>query len=375
MTPNKSALFLATGDIGMNRENPDSIFDGVREVLDKGELVFGQLELCLTDKGSPAAQCRLPMRCHPSGGGAIKRAGYDVISFATNHCMDWGREGFSDTLDVLKRNGLNVIGAGEDIFEARKPYIAEINGAKVGFLGYNSILPQDYYATEDRPGCAPLRGHTLYEQIEHDQPGTPCRIHTFPHRGDLNAMLEDIDALRPKVDILVMSFHWGLHFIPAVLADYQRDIAYAAIDRGADIILGHHPHILKAIEVYKGKVIFYSLGNFALDTPDKFDSNVTKRKSHEAIKNLNPDMAKGGRIMPRDSYKTIICRADIIDGQLKNVGFIPVLIDEGSSNPRVLSPEEPAFNEVVDYLRQIGEDQGIYTGFTPKGDYVLITEG
>jgi len=160
-----------------------------------------------------------------------------------------------------------------------------------------------------------------------------------------------------------------------VLADYQRDIAYAAIDRGADIILGHHPHILKAIEVYKGKVIFYSLGNFALDTPDKFDSNVTKRKSHEAIKNLNPDMAKGGRIMPRDSYKTIICRADIIDGQLKNVGFIPVLIDEGSSNPRVLSPEEPAFNEVVDYLRQIGEDQGIYTGFTPKGDYVLITEG
>jgi len=371
MTVNNSALFLATGDIGMNRENPDSIFDGVREILKRGDLVFGQLEPCLANKGSPAAQCRLPMRCDPAGGGAIKKAGYDVISFATNHCMDWGREGFFETLDVLKRNGLNVIGAGKDIFEARKPYIAEINGTKIGFLGYNTILPQDYYANEDRPGCAPMRGVTFYEQVEHDQPGTPCKIHTFPNRDDLKAMLQDIDLLRPKVDILMISIHWGLHFIPALIADYQRDVAHAAIDHGADIILGHHTHILKGIEVYKGKAIFYSLANFALDAPDKFDKEVTQRKSHEAIKNLNPDMAKKGRIMPMDSYKTIICRADIVDGKLKNVGFIPVSIDE-SCDPHVLSPEEPAFDEIVKYVRDISEDQGIHSEFVRDGDYILI---
>ena len=90
----KDFVFLATGDIGMNRENPSSIFDGVRDTLNKGDLVFGQLEPGLASVGTPACQSRLPMRGDPKGAGAIREAGYDVISFATNHCMDWGREAF-----------------------------------------------------------------------------------------------------------------------------------------------------------------------------------------------------------------------------------------------------------------------------------------
>ena len=188
--------------------------------------------------------------------------------------MDWGREAFYQTIGVLKEEGMQVIGVGKNIDEARTPTIIEIGETKIGFLGYNTILPQDYYATKNRPGCAPMRGLTVYEPIEHDQPGTPCRIHTFPHREDLQNLLTDIRKLRSQVDVLVLSIHWGIHFVPAVLADYQRDVAHAAIDAGADIILGHHTHILKPIEVYKGKVIFYSLANFALDPPQAFTEDA-----------------------------------------------------------------------------------------------------
>jgi hypothetical protein len=367
----KDFVFLATGDIGMNRENPSSIFDGVRDTLNKGDLVFGQLEPCLASVGTPACQSRLPMRGDPKGAGAIREAGYDVISFATNHCMDWGREAFFQTIDVLKKEELRVIGAGKDISEARKPAIVEINGTKIGFLGYNTILPQDYYATKDRPGCAPMRGLTVYEPIEHDQPGTPCRIHTFPHRDDLKQLLEDIRMLRKQVDIVALSIHWGIHFIPAVLADYQRDVAHAAIDAGADVILGHHTHILKPIEVYKGKVIFYSLANFALDPPQAFAENLDQQDQHQEMMKLNKDWKNSKKKMPEDSYKTILARMTVCGGAIQKVEYLPVLLDD-DSNPHLVKQEDTAFLEIVRYMEEITENQEISTRFTVDGDAVVI---
>ncbi|MCJ7836518.1 CapA family protein [Cuneatibacter sp. NSJ-177] len=367
----KDFVFLATGDIGMNRENPSSIFDGVRDTLNKGDLVFGQLEPCLASVGTPACQSRLPMRGDPKGAGAIREAGYDVISFATNHCMDWGREAFFQTIDVLKKEELRVIGAGKDISEARKPAIVEINGTKIGFLGYNTILPQDYYATKDRPGCAPMRGLTVYEPIEHDQPGTPCRIHTFPHRDDLKQLLEDIRMLRKQVDIVALSIHWGIHFIPAVLADYQRDVAHAAIDAGADVILGHHTHILKPIEVYKGKVIFYSLANFALDPPQAFAENLDQQDQHQEMMKLNKDWKNSKKKMPEDSYKTILARMTVRGGAIQKVEYLPVLLDD-DSNPHLVKQEDTAFLEIVRYMEEITENQEISTRFTVDGDAVVI---
>ena len=232
-------------------------------------------------------QSRLSVRCDPARAKAIKDAGFDVISFATNHCMDWGREAFYDTIDALNNQNLLCICAGKDIFEARNSLIIKRYDTKVAFLGYNSILPQGYFADERRPGCAPLRGFTIYEQIEHDQPGTPARIHTYPHRDDMKALIADVKKAKEEADIVVVSAHWGLHFIPSIIADYQRDYAYAAIDAGADLILGHHSHILKPIEVYKGKVIFYSLANFALDPPHKFaEGGVLSGKSY-GVRNLS----------------------------------------------------------------------------------------
>lgn len=370
----KETIFLATGDVGMNRENPDSIFDGVRDVLQTGDLVFGQLEPCLASVGSPACQCRLPMRGNPAGAGAIRRAGYQVMSFATNHCMDWGREAFYQTIQVLRQEEMQVIGVGRNLAEARKPVIVERDGMKIGFLGYNTILPQDYWATPDRPGCAPMRGLTVYQPIEHDQPGTPCRIFTFPHPDDLQNLLEDVKALRPQVDVLALSIHWGIHFVPAVLADYQRMVAHAAIDAGVDVVLGHHTHILKPIEVYKGKVIFYSMANFALDPPQAFAENLDQQSQHQEIMKLNPDWKKSKKKMPEDSYKTILARLILQNGGIKRVEFLPVQLDE-DSNPRVVGLDEPGFEEIVRYMRDITEDQKISTRFRVQGDAVVVETG
>jgi len=177
-----------------------------------------------------------------------------------------------------------VIGAGADIEEARKPAIFEVKGTRVGFLAYNTICFKGYEARTNKLGCVPLRAWTAYHQIKPEQPATPCEVGTWAYDDDLEAMLADIRKLRPQVDVVAISIHWGIHMLPKTIAMYQAQIAYAAIDAGADIIFGHHPHILKGIEVYKGKVIFYSLCMFGFDWPpgvttEMFD-DVCKRYNY-----------------------------------------------------------------------------------------------
>lgn len=367
---------LATGDLGPNRENPDSIFDGVRDALKQGDLVFGQLEPCLAHTGSPLPQSRLPMRGDPAGAAAIAKAGFDVISFATNHCMDWGREAFFETLDVVRKNGMVPIGAGKNLAEASKPYIAEVNGVKIGFLAYCSILPQNYFATADRPGCAPLRGLTVYEQIEHDQPGTPARIHSFPLQEDLDRIVQQVADLKKQVDIVAVSLHWGIHFIPAVIAQYQRIAGHAIIDAGADIILGHHTHILKPVEIYKGKAIIYSMANFALEPPFMFAEDLeqfNKSEQHKEIQNLNPDWKKmPSKPMPADSYKSLLLKVRIEDRKIAGVSFIPVQLDD-DSNPRTLTEADPEFMEIVRYMEDITKDQGLETTYEVSNGEVYVT--
>lgn len=367
---------LAAGDVAPYRDDPDSIFNHTRDLLNKVDIGFCQLEINLTERGVQLPQARLAMRAHPKTAKAIKDAGFNVVSFASNHCMDWGSEAFFDTINALKEQNIQVLGVGRNIGEARKPTIIEDKGERVAFLAYNSILPYGYWAEADRPGCAPLRGLTLYEQIEHDQPGTPCKIHSFPHRDDLREMVSDIKKVKSQADIVIVSMHWGIHFIPAVIAEYQRELARAAIDAGADLILGHHAHILKGIEVYKKKVIFYSLCNFAIDlSPTK---EMLESKRHQEIMVLNPrwqpDPEYPTYYMPPDSRKTIIAKCVISNKEIKRVSFLPTYINK-NSQPEMLVSHDGRFKEVVDYIENISSDQGLSVKFMPEGDEVIICEG
>lgn len=368
-------VLYAVGDVAPYREDPASIFEPATSVIRQADIAFCQLEINLSQQGTPLPQARLAMRADPKTARAIKQAGFSVVSFASNHCMDWGREAFFDTIRALKRQGLLVIGVGSNIEQARKPAIIERKGTRIALLAYNSILPYGYWAETDRPGCAPMRGLTLYEQIEHDQPGTPCRIHTFPHRDDLQAMVDDIRKAKSQADLVILSLHWGIHFIPAVVAEYQREVARVAIDSGADLILGHHAHILKGIEVYAGKVVFYSLCNFALDlSPTK---EMLESKRHQEIQVLNPDWQPDPDYptyyLPPDSRKTIIAKCVISNGEIKSLSFLPTYINK-QSQPEVLTVEDERFGQVVRYMEEITRDQGFNTKYVIEGDEVLISE-
>lgn len=366
----KELSLYATGDLCVNRDEPDAIFDLVRPVLKKADILFGQLETNISDRGVAAVHMGMPLRAPSRTVSAYVNTGLDVLSFASNHTLDYGFDALFDTIDILKRNGIEIIGAGKDLIAARQPAIIERHGTKVGFLAYNSVIPPGYAAGPEKPGCAPIRISTFYEAIEF-QPGTPCRIITIPNREDIEALQSDITALRPKVDVLVLSMHWGIHFMPATLAMYQRDVGKLAIDAGADIILGHHAHILKGIEVYKGKVIFYSLCNFAFDHAFERSAKSPRVRELEEMYHWKLDPEYPTYAFPADSRKTILAKCSIVDGRIEKVSYLPVMINK-AGQPEILPPGDRGADEVFKYVEWATEDQKLGTRFAYEGGEAII---
>jgi len=370
--PTNEAHLIAVGDIAPDRKAPATVFDLIRDDIKKHDVAFCQLEINLTERGSRLPQVRHTSRASPAVAKDIREAGFNVVSFAGNHCMDWGQDGFFDTIEALRAEKLQVVGVGANIAEARKVVTVDVKGNRIAFIAANSILPMSSWAETNRPGCMPMRAWTIYEQIEHDQPGTPSRIHTFANRDDLSALVDCIKEARATADVVLVSLHWGIHFVPAVLADYQRDVAYAAIDAGADVILGHHAHILKGVELYNGKPIFYSLCNFAMDLP--VDEHHAESKGFKEIQKLNPDWKLDTRHtynFPTDSQKSLAVKCIIAGGEIRRLSLLPLFINK-QSQPRVLSASEPEFEQVVRYLEAISDDQHLGTRFVRDGDEVVL---
>jgi len=373
MVHKETITLLAVGDVLVNRKEPDTIFTYVSPLIQSSDIAFCQLETNYSEKGTPLPQARIPLRAHPQNAPAIRRAGFHIVSFASNHHMDWGADALLDTIDVMKQTGVDIIGVGRNIEEARKPKVMECKGIKVAFLAYSSILPLGYWAESNKPGCAPLRAWTFYEQVEHDQPGTPARVHSFAHEADKAAMILDIQQAKTQADIVFVSIHWGIHFKEAEIAEYQKECAYAALDAGSDAIIGHHAHILKPIEVYKGKPIFYSLCNFAFDLP--LPETVLKSERWQELMAINPSWTIDPRYraypFPADSRMSMGIKLRISDKKIKKVSFLPVLINE-DSQPRFLSQKDKEFNEVLNYIEKITLNQKIDTKYIIEGDEVVV---
>ena len=364
---------LATGDLAMDRDDYDESFVATAELLRGADVTFGQLETSFTDVGTRVPQARHAVKARPDGAAALARAGFDVISMAGNHCLDWGNDGFFATIDNLQAAGLTVVGAGANIREARKPALFTLgDGTTVAFLAYSSILPQNYWADERRPGCAPMRAFTHYEQIEHDQPGTPARIHTWPHGEDLAALEADIRAAKAQADVVLVSLHWGIHFVRATIADYQRVVARAAIAAGADAIFGGHAHILKGCEVIDGKPVFYSLCNFATDL--RMDEEHAKSKSWNEIRVLaeewEPDF-EGLYNFPTVARLAMIARLEIAGGKVLRAGFLPITIGRDAV-PVLASPGSQGYDDVVEYLTAVTGEAGLNASYRQTDDMVVV---
>lgn len=366
-------VLLATGDLAMDRDDYDESFVATRDLLRAADITFGQLETSFAERGTRMPQARHAVLARPDGAAALARAGFDIVSMAGNHCMDWGSEAFFETRAHLEAAGLSVVGAGANIAEARRPVIRTLgDGTRVAMLAYSSILPHSYWADERRPGCAPMRAHTVYEQIEHDQPGTPARIHTFPHREDLAAMEADIRAAKAQADVVIVSQHWGIHFVRAAIADYQRDVARAAIAAGADAILGGHAHILKGCEVIDGKPVFHSLCNFATDL--RMDEAHAKSKSWNEIRVLadewEPDF-EGLYNFPKAARLSMIARLEIGEGKLLRAGLLPLHIGRDAV-PRLAPPGSAEHGQVVDYLTAVTQEAGLNGAYREGADMVEL---
>ncbi len=366
-------IVLAAGDLAPDRPDPDSLFDSVRPLLNSAALVFGQLETTFAATGQRLPQARHAVLAIPEGAQALARAGFDVISCAGNHCLDWGSAALLESIGHLRGAGLDVVGAGANIAQARAPVQRTLaDGTRIAFLAYSSILPMSYWAEANRAGCAPMRAHTLYEQIEHDQPGTPARIHTYAHAEDLAALRADIRGAKQNADVVFVSLHWGIHFVRATIADYQREVARAAIEAGADAILGHHAHILKGAEVIAGRPVLYSLCNFATDL--RMDPEHAQRKSFKEIQKLAPDWVPDFDSLynfPPDSRMSALARFEVARGRIVEASLIPLWIDRDAL-PRPLTPADERFGKVVAYLREVTREAELNATFEVADDRVVL---
>ena len=219
------------GDLILDEEDPDALFEPSRELLCSADLVVGQVEVPHSRRGS-VQSTDVPARpSDPDNLAALERIGLDVATLAGNHIADAGRDGIEDTLEGLHALGIATAGAGMSLDEARRPALADVGGRTVGVLSFNCVGPRDGWARPSKPGCAYVEVLTHYE-LEHAGPGGPPRIYTFATPESLCAMRDDIVALREQADVVVVALHKGIGHVRARLAQYERDVAHAAIDCG-----------------------------------------------------------------------------------------------------------------------------------------------
>jgi hypothetical protein len=362
-----TVTLMGVGDVGPLHEPMSRYPELAKPALAAADLRFAQVERVYSERGALQLHSGgAHSRVKPHYASVFTDAGFDVVSMASNHAMDWGEDALLDTIDLLRGKGLHVIGAGKNLNEARRPAIVEKNGLKVAFLAYCSILQTGYAAERSKTGIAPLRAHTYYEAFDY-QAGVPPRVVTVPYEEDLAGLIEDIAQAKKAADVVVLSLHWGIHFIPRLVADYQVTVANAAFKAGADLILGHHAHTPKAIGVHQGKACFYSLSNFMMSSTAKSAEKGAAFEKRYGV-TLDPDyphLSYGA-----DAKRSLIAKAVLAKDGVKRVSFLPVLIDR-ELRPEVLRAGDPRFDEAVRFMEWVSE--GFDHRFTVEGDEVVIT--
>ena len=208
-----------------------------RIAFEGADLVVGNLEMAIAE-GGVAENKQFTFRAHPRVLAGPIEAGVDLVSLANNHSLDYGAEGLLETLANLRSRDLPYVGAGADAAEAHRPHIVEIDGLRIGFLGFSRVYPYAHWpATRSRPGVASGYDYAL------------------------ETVFGAVERTRPLVDALVVLVHWG-----SELADHPRDIDVAFADslmaRGVTAVIGSHPHVLQGVDWRDEGVIAYSLGNF-----------------------------------------------------------------------------------------------------------------
>ena len=285
--PMESFSLVAAGDIMLGRGVGEKIakrgaefpFERVVGLLQKADLAFGNLESPISSLGSAAKGKEVTFRAALKAISGMRDAGIDVVSLANNHVMDYGSAALMETMDVLAHNGVVYVGAGANSAAARRPANLTIKGVKVSLLAYTYRFHMVVEAQEQQPGAAIAIG----EQIK-----------------------ADVQKAKEWADVVIVSFHWGWEY-----SDHPdketRKLAHLTVEAGADLVIGHHPHVIQGVEMYKGSLICYSLGNFIFDQ-------------------------SGQRVT-----RGLILRCDIGKSGVQKAEFLPVVIDAAEFRPELAS--------------------------------------
>jgi poly-gamma-glutamate capsule biosynthesis protein CapA/YwtB (metallophosphatase superfamily) len=278
----------AVGDVMLDRALGQTLlgddltypFSEVAGLFAAADLAVGNLESALGDSGTPEKK-GYTFQAPPQAAQALAIAGFDLMSLANNHALDYGANALMEGIDLLEMQGIGVVGAGENRQAARAPFLIQINNLSLAFLAYVDVPVEvrgfdtrRWVATEDKAGVA---------------------------WADPKQIQEDIQSVQPQADLIIVLLHSGYEGVVQP-SPPQEAAAHTAIDAGAHLVIGHHAHVLQGIEFYNGGVIVYGLGNFAFEDGG-FDQS--------AILQLWLD---------RDGVRTL--------------GIIPVLLDtSGRPNP------------------------------------------
>lgn len=273
-------MLAGSGEKTFRKMGYDYPFAATSAILRQGDFVMGNLESPIASHGNEFTGKKFRFKTNPEAVMALKNAGFTSLSLANNHILDFGEEGLKQTLEILDRNQITHSGAGFDLFSARTAGINYIKGLRIASLSYSLTYPKEFFAGAERGGTAP---------------------------GRTSFFTADIAEAKKSADCLIVSFHWGEEGLDKP-KPYQIAAAHKAIDAGADIVIGHHPHVLQGVEHYGNGVIFYSLGNFAFGS------------------------------FSRGSSRSMIARITF-DGGIKSVEIIPlnVLNSEVGFQPRLLT--------------------------------------
>ena len=233
------------------------------DVYRRADLGMINLENPLTRATIPLPDKKFNFKANPDSVKVLTSGGVSLVNLANNHAMDYQEPGLLETLETLNKAGIEHVGAGRDVKEARRPEIIDVKGQRVAYFGY--------YGAD-------------FESAGETKAGT--------NYADEQRIAEDIKAVRNQVDWVIVNYHWGEE-LATHPADWQINLAHFTIDQGADVVVGHHPHVLQGAEIYKGRPIAYSMGNFIF----------------------------GGN--PRSDYDTAVLKIALKDKQMK-VEFVPV---------------------------------------------------
>lgn len=212
-------------------------FQAMRATLRAADITFGNLECSMSARGKPIPK-QFNFRANPRFAPVLAENGFTIVSAANNHTWDYGREALQDTVEYVRRTGVRTVGAGSNRANAHALVVINSKGLRVGFLAYLGLIPALLPESETLPTVS---------------------------MASINAIRTEVADARNQVDVLIVSLHAGQEGAPQP-TPRQRGFAQAAIDAGADLVIGHHPHVRQPLVLYHGKPICYSLGNFVFST-------------------------------------------------------------------------------------------------------------